>query len=159
MLCCLLKAAVRRGDGAGLEGVEAGGCAVPGCAPGLHRPHQFLPGLHPGSHSGARGCFRHTPRAKVIYFHRFFGHCSSVVPSVSQIEVKPQSPLLLPSGFFPPSSWSSSAQPARSSFLSFSSKSCRKCLPASRRVGCSTCQSSHRASWTTSCTALWFTLS
>lgn len=164
MLSCLLKAPVRRGDGAGLESAEAGSCAVSGCAAGLHRPHQLLPGLHPGPHTGSCGCLRHTPRTKVIHLDRLFGCCSSVLPLVSQSKtilssslLPPLPPPLLSLGFYQPSSWSSSAQPARSSFLSFSSKSCRKCLSASRKVGCSTCQSFHRASWTTPCTALWFT--
>lgn len=151
---CLLKVRIRPGDGAGLEGAEAGRCAVPGRAAGLHRPHQLLPGLHPGSHPGARGCLRHTPRTKVKHtlwplFISLYQHLLG----------KPHSPLPLPPGFYQPSSWSSSARPARSSSLSFSSKSCRKFPSASRTVGCSTCQSSHRASWTTPCTALWFTRS
>lgn len=58
--CCGLKASDGRGDGAGLESAEAGGCAVPGCAAGMHRPHQLLPGVHPGSHPGASGCPGHT---------------------------------------------------------------------------------------------------
>lgn len=64
-LCCFLKAADGRGHGAGLEGAEAGGRPLPGRAAELHRPHQLLPGLHPGSDSGACGCLRHTPPAKV----------------------------------------------------------------------------------------------
>lgn len=62
----LLKASVGRGDGAGLESAEAGGCAVPGCSSGLHRPHQLLPWLHPGSHPGACGCICHTAPPKVM---------------------------------------------------------------------------------------------
>lgn len=71
--------------------------------------------------------------------------------------VKPHFLFLLQLGSLQPSSSSSSAQPARSFFPSFSFKSYRKFLSVSRMVGCSTCQSSRRESWTTSCMALWFT--
>lgn len=64
--CCLWQAALGRGDGAGLEGAEARRRAVPGRAAGLHRPHQLLPGIHLGSHSGTCGCVRHAPRPEVI---------------------------------------------------------------------------------------------
>ena len=60
-----MQAAGGRGHGAGLEGAEAGGRAVPGRAAGLHRPHQLLPGLHPGAHPGAAGRLHHAPRAQV----------------------------------------------------------------------------------------------
>lgn len=93
VLCWLFQAPVRRGNGAGLESAEAGGCAVPGCAAGLHRPHQLLPGVHPGSHPGARGCLQHTPPTKVIQavwlLHLLYCH----------LLVKPHSLSLLPLGF------------------------------------------------------------
>lgn len=64
-LCCFLKTADGRGHGAGLESAEAGGRPLPGRAAELHRPHQLLAGLHPGSHSGSGGSLRHTPPTKV----------------------------------------------------------------------------------------------
>lgn len=64
-MCCLLQTAVGGGHGAGLESAEARRGAVPGCAAGLHCPHQLLLRLHSGSHSGALSCLCHTPRSKV----------------------------------------------------------------------------------------------
>lgn len=81
--CCLLKAPDRRGDGAGLESPEAGGCAVPGGAAGLHRPHQLLPGLHPGSHAGASGRPRHATPAQVS--QALPGCFSPLLPSVTDL--------------------------------------------------------------------------
>uniref|UniRef100_A0AAQ4Q0H4 GPI-anchor transamidase component GPAA1 n=1 Tax=Gasterosteus aculeatus aculeatus TaxID=481459 RepID=A0AAQ4Q0H4_GASAC len=87
---CLLKAADGSGHGAGLEGAEAGGRALPGRAAGLHRAHQLLPGLHPGSHAGARGRLRHAQRAKVTRLQRLGDRCGSVRSLTSRSSSPPR---------------------------------------------------------------------
>lgn len=150
LLCCLLQTAVGGGHGAGLESAEARRGAVPGCAAGLHCPHQLLLRLHSGSHSGALSCLCHTPRSKV-------NTCTDTLAFIAlyhYTELKPCSALFLSPGFCQRSSWSSSAQLARSCFQSFSFKSCKTCLSASKMAGCCIYQSFHRGSWTTPCTDL-----
>lgn len=86
--CHLLQTSVGWGDGAGLEGAEACRRVVPGCDTGMHCPHQLLPWLHPGPHTGACSCLCHAPRAQVIRLHGHFGHCIFLLLSFSHIEVK-----------------------------------------------------------------------